>query len=80
MAEHEYQCPLTDPYDRLLFEQRLNGAPPTVPAVAANPSAADMAGMAGAGCIVDTMGMTGMAATGCCAGRATGVFWTGCIT
>ena len=39
-----------------------------------------MAGMAGAGCIVDTMGMTGMAATGCCAGRATGVFWTGCIT
>ena len=46
VAEHEYQCPLTDPYDRLLFEQRLNGAPPTVPAVAANPSAADMAGMA----------------------------------
>lgn len=47
VAEHEYQCPLTDPYDRLLFEQRLDGAPPTAPAVAANPSAAGMAGMAG---------------------------------
>lgn len=46
VAEHEYQCPLTDPYDRLLFEQRMDGAPPTAPAVAANPSAADMAGMA----------------------------------
>ena len=49
-------------------------------ATGATGATADMAGMAGAGCIVDTMGMTGMAATGCCAGRATGVFWTGCIT